>query len=359
MVGKSARRHIVERRVSSGPLAGPAALAVLLVLALLLVLTVGTAARAAETLDTATGLHAVVHTAPEIMAEWISVDAAGRTWFQAPGVDAVELDATQHPWDTLTPLPMGAVLDAVRAMHGFSTAIDLQIFILPGLPVETLGSFSRHDAVFLAPALGQVAASTVAYLTTHEIGHVMTWAALDGRAPRWSAYLSLRGVPATAFGADVPHADRAREILAEDCRQLFGGPLATQSGTIENASLPLPETVDGLRDLLVGFLADTARTVSSVAELRAFPNPCNPRTTVELSIPAGADVADAASAVLDVYDLRGQRVSTVRGGEWHDGRVEMVWPGTGHDGARIASGTYTFVLRLGDVAARGRVTVVR
>jgi hypothetical protein len=82
------------------------------------------------------------------------------------------------------------------------------------------------------------------------LGHVLTWACFDRRPEQWRRYLELRGLAGGDHGPDAPHAQRAREILAEDIRYLFGGELATASGAIENPSLVTPDQVDGLQAFL-------------------------------------------------------------------------------------------------------------
>ena len=91
----------------------------------------------------------------------------------------------------------------------------------------------------------------------------------------------------SSHGPDAPHAERAREILAEDIRFLFGGSLATASGVIENPSLATPDQVDGLQAFLNEALSG-GPAVGATLACTAYPNPCNPLTTVAMSLPADA-----------------------------------------------------------------------
>ncbi len=237
----------------------------------------------------------------------------GGTWLRHPHAGDIELDTTRYPWDALVPVPAAEVIAALEAMHGFATDVDVDVFLLPGFPAGVWSSFARGGAIFMAPTFGPTEASTIHYIVTHEMGHVLTAAAFDPLPTRWQAYLDARGLDASALDPGMAHAERAREILAEDLRHLFGGPLATLSGTIENARLPLPETVPGLTALLVGYLGELSPAAAAAFSARAYPNPCNPRTTVELSLPSGAQV-DAGRAVLEILDVRGRLVQRVRGG---------------------------------------------
>jgi len=331
----------------------------LLLAVLVLMLATATAARAEQLVRTATGLNVTIHTPEDIADRWL-VRRDGRTWLQHPTAGEVELETEAHPWDTLVPASAAVVADALRSIQGFRTGIVLDVFLLPGLPAEILGSFARRDAIFLAPGLGPQADETVAWLTTHEAGHVLCWAAIDRRPARWAAYRELRGLDPDAVDAELPHAERHREIIAEDLRALFGGPLATRSGTIENRHLPHPDAVAGLRDLLAGFLADPdARATVALLPSRAVPNPCRDRTTVELALGTAADKAIAAAPVLEIYDVRGRCVRTIAGGRVTGGQAAVRWDGTGEDGRRLADGVYLYRIRSGHEVGQGRVVLMR
>ncbi len=65
-----------------------------------------------------------------------------------------------------------------------------------------------------------------------------------------------------------------------------------------------------------------------------FPNPFNPRTTIEFELAAGSRVD------LGVYDLAGRRVAQVARGYFEAGSHKVVWNGEGTTGGPLASGTY-------------------
>lgn len=301
----------------------------------------------------ANGIRAAIHAPQELSDGWIVREADGPVLVH-PAVGRVPLrdDAAQ-----MVSLDPQAVLQAVQDMQGFRTAVDVEIFVLPAAPREVGGSYSLRGAILLAPGTGPVDPATTSFLTVHEMGHVLTWACLDGRPERWDAYLQLRGLDPAANGPEAAHADRAREILAEDLRFLFGGTLARLSGTIENASIPTPDRVPGLQEMLRGFLEDAGAGLVAAAG-RAFPNPCNPAATIEMVVP-GHLKGLGGQAVLRVFDARGALVRTLAGGAEANGRVAAVWDGTDGQGAPAASGTYFYVMTLERVAARGSLTLVR
>jgi hypothetical protein len=286
------------------------------------------------------GITAVIYSPEEILAD--------------PGVTGIQLaqaDRTYFPFD------QNVVLKALEDMSGFDTQVQIQVFLLPAPPAHVNSSYASKSTIYLSPGIGPVAESTVAYITTHEMGHVLTSAFMDGDSARWNAYMELRGLDSVANGPSAAHADRAREILAEDFRYLFGGRLATISGSIENHDLALPTHVFGLEELLVEFVAGRA-PAASLTSCRAFPNPCNPRTTVAMGIGSGAAV-NANTAVLRVFDIRGALVRTLVGGQLMSDQVEITWNGDDHSGASAASGQYLYVMQVGSLQAKGSVTLVR
>lgn len=73
-----------------------------------------------------------------------------------------------------------------------------------------------------------------------------------------------------------------------------------------------------------------------------FPNPFNPLTAIEFSLPVRGAVA------LRVFDLRGRWVHTLAEGEFEAGIHRIQWDGTDATGRSVASGTYVYELRTAD-----------
>lgn len=308
-------------------------------------------AQASRTETFANGIRATIWDAAEAGA-LCTVAADGSRQLEHPLAGTVTLAPATR---TLYPYDADIVTEALAAMTGFSTDLDIQVFILDAIPTETGSSFARRGAIFLSPSYAPLDAVITSYITTHEVGHVMTWAFMDGQAGRWEAYAALRNLDLAAAGPEVPHSRRAREIVAEDFRYLFGGALATQGIGLENHELVTPNGIDGLRELLAGYLAGAA-PVAAVSS-HAFPNPCNPRTTIELLLPA--DAAAVEGADLAIYDIRGQLVRRVLGGNPANGRVAVTWDGSDAAGRPAPSGRYLYVIRAAAVTARGAITLAR
>ncbi len=324
------------------------------VLALVFVLCVSVApiASAAEVRSFANGITATIFTADEIQGQLKSTSGGVSEIRTANGFIELADNA-----DEMVPFEYSYVERALASMHNLDTSVDVTVYILPATPLASGSSFASKDIIYLAPGTSKVHESTVAYITTHEMGHVLTWAFLDNHRARWDAYLNLRGLNLSDNGPTATHANRAREILAEDIRFLFGGNEANVSSSIENHDLVLPSDVIGLQAMLSGFFQD--RNAGPVAlTSRAFPNPCNPLTTIEMAVPAGS-LVEGSQAILRVFDIRGALVKTVAGGNLANSRITIQWNGTDANGGAAASGRYQYVLQVGQLMAKGAVTLVR
>lgn len=319
----------------------------------LLVLLVSDLAAAAEIHSFANGITATIYSPQEISDQWTTLDKEG-IYLTHPAAGTVELTNDR---DRMFPFDQLEVVAALEAMHGFSTSVDVDVFILPTMPSKVGSSFSRRNVIVLAPGSGPVDPSTQAYITTHEMGHVLTWAFIDGQPARWKAYLDIRELDTRSLQPDVIHANRAREILAEDIRALFGGPLATVSGSIENHDLLHPDRVDGLKKMLAEFLLGREMPPVQLAST-AFPNPCNPRTTIEMVFPDGLD-KEGQLGVLRIFDIRGALVTTLTGGHVANNRLTIQWDGTGRSGSVVPSGRYLYIIEVGQLVSKGAVTLVR
>jgi len=73
-----------------------------------------------------------------------------------------------------------------------------------------------------------------------------------------------------------------------------------------------------------------------------YPNPFNPTTTVAFSLPIGVDVK------LTVYNLLGEKVTTVYNTYAQPGNYTATWNGLDSQGNQVPSGTYLFELDAGE-----------
>ena len=84
-----------------------------------------------------------------------------------------------------------------------------------------------------------------------------------------------------------------------------------------------------------------------------YPNPFNPETALRLHLP------ERSAVELAVYDVTGQRVRTLLGGEFAAGVHMAVWDGRDQVGYEVASGTYFARLRAGNKVQVRKMTLLR
>jgi len=73
-----------------------------------------------------------------------------------------------------------------------------------------------------------------------------------------------------------------------------------------------------------------------------FPNPFNPSTTIQFSIPENAGVVKVR---LDVFNLRGQLVKTLVDRAMEAGDYRVQWEGTDNSGKHVSSGVYFYRMK--------------
>jgi hypothetical protein len=72
-----------------------------------------------------------------------------------------------------------------------------------------------------------------------------------------------------------------------------------------------------------------------------YPNPFNPTTEISFALPNAADVE------LSVYNLLGQKVTTLVNGAMPAGNHSVTWDGTSESGGSVASGIYFYRISAG------------
>ena len=72
-----------------------------------------------------------------------------------------------------------------------------------------------------------------------------------------------------------------------------------------------------------------------------YPNPFNPETTIAFSL------ENASSVMLEIYNIKGQKVKTIANEYMDKGRHSIVWNGRDNAGRKVSSGVYLYRLRAG------------
>jgi hypothetical protein len=126
-------------------------------------------------------------------------------------------------------------------------------------------------------------------------------------------------------------------------------------------SHPLPARVRLLRDVLLYFGQEGTGSPSHVTDIPGanftttqYPNPFNPVTTIEYSLPR------AGHLKLSIYNVRGQLVKTLVDDHRPAGENQtVVWDGTDNLGDAAASGVYFYEAKTAEKVIIGKMTLLR
>jgi len=213
--------------------------------------------------------HARILEAEEVMASFVR-EIDGQLWVEIPGRTAWLLDASAP--EATIPIDAGQVSDAWFSIHPvFRDLLAVTFVVLPA-PRRELPLASAEDGlIYLSPAhLVPYTDRQVHFLVAHEMGHCLHRAVLGDAPSEWERFARHRELDAAIFYDAANHANRPREVFAEDFRFLFGGSHANYSGTIENLFLPKPDRIAGLRTYFFS-LAD--RMSPGIAQRRGHDEP--------------------------------------------------------------------------------------
>ncbi|MBN1294515.1 MAG: DPP IV N-terminal domain-containing protein [Candidatus Latescibacteria bacterium] len=84
-----------------------------------------------------------------------------------------------------------------------------------------------------------------------------------------------------------------------------------------------------------------------------FPNPFNPSTTIEFTLP------EAGFADLAIYNVMGQKVRELISGQMNQGIHSINWDGRNEQGLPVSAGVYVSRLRMEDVVRTGRMMLIK
>jgi hypothetical protein len=84
-----------------------------------------------------------------------------------------------------------------------------------------------------------------------------------------------------------------------------------------------------------------------------FPNPFNPSTTLSIHIPTAEHVK------LAIYDITGKEVKVLVNSHLNAGSHSFVWDGTDMNGRKVASGSYIYRMKAGNVVKVRNMTLLK
>jgi len=293
----------------------------------------------------------VIHDATETLRDFCETDESGALWFALPGGSRWELvrstsdPAILNPGDGAFHAYDVAEVRATLTEVGYPIErLSAEIFILPFPRRSALESAAGPGLILLSPGVQPLTPEHQHAELVHELGHVVQYALMpDVNGAEWQTYRKLRGITdESVYNAAAVHANRPHEIFAEDFRATFGDPLATYSGTIENASLSPPDAVPGLESFLLGLAGPGLA-------LAAAPNPTRGWTQFSR--------AGVTTAPLDLFDLSGRRVASLAPSSISGGTL-WIWSGRDASGRSIGAAVLFAKVR-GERSAAVRFALMR
>ncbi len=84
-----------------------------------------------------------------------------------------------------------------------------------------------------------------------------------------------------------------------------------------------------------------------------YPNPFNPSTTFDFSLPKQSLVK------IDIFNVLGQKITTLADGEYEAGKYSVTWDGTDEDGSSAATGIYFYRMNAGDFQATKKLMLLK
>ena len=262
-------------------------------------------------------------------------------------------DGEFHPFST------EQVVELLDDIEYTPMRLGVEVYVLPFPRSNLLVSSTSGRRVFLSPHVREISVETAAYIVAHEMGHVFQDRYLPADAHhRWSEYRELRDIEdEDTYHATAIHANRPAEILAEDFRVLYGGPLAYFDGRIENTDLPGPTMVPSLYAFFAR-LSLTDPTQPFIVSVTSVPNPFNPSTELQVRLsPEFLDTGDVLN--IRIYDVRGALVRELYANHPNALEVRVQWDGRDQRGREVASSVYFGVVHAGEAKVARKLLMIK
>ncbi len=101
------------------------------------------------------------------------------------------------------------------------------------------------------------------------------------------------------------------------------------------------------------FISNTDQTEIPSSNLRCYPNPFNPSTTISWDMPTPGQVE------ISVYNLKGQKVQTLTNQQYSKGKYQIVWNGKNSLQQSVSSGIYFIRLKQNEKNQTRKVILVK
>ncbi len=133
----------------------------------------------------------------------------------------------------------------------------------------------------------------------------------------------------------------------------FVVPDSTVPRSCQQPFVPLWKGAIIVKDLSKGKVPDRPGFPEEYFLKQNYPNPFNPRTQISFEIPIGSH------ATITVYNILGQKVTTLVDKEMSAGRYVVGWDGVSNSGTQVASGVYFYKLEAGDFTQTKKMLLLK
>jgi len=84
-----------------------------------------------------------------------------------------------------------------------------------------------------------------------------------------------------------------------------------------------------------------------------YPNPFNANTEIIF------DLSSNSNVTLEVYNIAGQKISTLVNGSFEAGSHNVIWNGTNYEGNVVSSGVYFYNLKVNDLSQTRKMVLLK
>ena len=311
---------------------------------------------------------------------WINLPQASNSSITGTGTSSLSVDLPAA-WSMVGPaqnaVTASSLGDNVISVFGFDSGYFFAVTLEPGQ-----GYWSNLRAAGTLDLSGAGSAKSVAGLPQEQIsGHALLWAEASGGQQTLHLGVEVEEVealppvpPIGLFDVRVG-VDGVGSWQVPLTNEGLDYPLRMQGGSMQ-LGWKIPPEERGLWQLvvnervidlegegLVSLEADVdqvfVRQVAGQGLPRVyalqqnFPNPFNPATTIQYSLPQAGPVS------LKVYDMAGQVVRHLVAQDQVAGSHQVVWDGMDASGAPTANGVYLYELRAGEYRALRKMLLLK
>jgi len=170
------------------------------------------------------------------------------------------------------------------------------------------------------------------------------------------ALLARQGAPAFLRNIDAHGLDACLALLGQDSVIVGRGELLRVALSEPGETVSLVAEARGADNapLLVTMAPPTDVAPDAPEALaRVFPNPFNPSTRVQFTLPSAQQLR------IVIYSAAGARVTTLASGQFSAGPHEVLWTGRDDGGHAVASGLYLCRIESGSLQRTLRMTLVK